>query len=184
MILAQDWIGQSSLIGWLASEKLNGCRAYWDGKSIWTRAGNKIQVPRYFTSGLPNFHLDGEIHAGRGVGFGNENSAYKIAMRAVVHGAKWFTPDIRFTAFDAPQAKGSWPSRLSAIPSRFRLQWQAIKSPSELVTYMTELRRLGGEGACFRNPAETDYRAGRTGNLLRWKFEKQSHAASVISGCL
>jgi DNA ligase-1 len=172
IILAQDWIGQCSLVGWFASEKLNGCRAYWDGKSFWTRAGNKIRVPRSFTRNLPDMHLDGEIHAGRGIGFGNENSAYKIAMRAVVHGEKWLTPDITFTAFDAPQVKGSWLERTSTVPGRFRLQWQAIKSPFGLVNYMANLRKLGAEGACFRNPNETKYSAGRTGNLLRWKFEK------------
>lgn len=172
MTLAQDWIGQSSLVGWFASEKLNGCRAYWDGKFFWTRAGNKIQVPQNFAKNLPSFHLDGEIHAGRGVGLGNENSAYKIAMRAVVHGAKWFTPDVIFTAFDAPQAAGNWMERMRAVPFMLAIHRATIFNPFDLVEYMTNLRNLGTEGACFRNPAETCYRAGRTGNLLRWKFLK------------
>ena len=172
MALAQDWIGQCSLIGWLASEKLNGCRAYWDGKSLWTRAGNKIHAPRRFTENFPRIHLDGEIHAGRGVGFGNKNSAYKIAMRAVVHGARWFTPDIIFTAFDAPGESGNWMERMRSIPFMLAINRTAISNPLDLVEYMTELRRLGAEGACFRNPTETKYSPGRTGNLLRWKFKK------------
>jgi len=36
MTLAVDWHGHTLIDGWLASEKLNGCRAYWDGSGFWT----------------------------------------------------------------------------------------------------------------------------------------------------
>ena len=31
--------------GWLISEKLDGVRAYWDGKTLWSRYGNKMSPP-------------------------------------------------------------------------------------------------------------------------------------------
>ena len=45
--------------GWLASEKLDGVRAYWDGR----RQGKKLNAPQCFTKNLPNFALDGELYA-------------------------------------------------------------------------------------------------------------------------
>ena len=42
MTLAVDMRGGRSVAGWLASEKLNGCRAYWDGRQFWTRGGHPV----------------------------------------------------------------------------------------------------------------------------------------------
>jgi len=176
MTLAVDWVGQSSLIGWWASEKLNGCRAVWDGKDLWTREGRRIKAPKWFTKDFPNFMLDGEICAGRGHGVGNNNSAYKVAMTAVVHGGKWFgshwtDKGIHFTPFDAPNAAGTWIERYATIPKHLsHVPAFRIENPRHLVEYMMTLRRLGAEGAMFRNPDEIGYHAGRTGSLLRWKF--------------
>jgi len=172
MTLAVDWIGQESFIGWLASEKLNGCRAYWDGAKLWTRGGNVIDAPAWFTRNLPAFPIDGEIHAGRGEGFGNDNSGYKIAMTAVVHGGEWFVDGVKFTAFDAPEAAGNWQERLATIPAEIRIESTRIESPRHLAGYMRHLREVGAEGAMFRNPAAVGYETGRSANLLRWKFTR------------
>ena len=61
---------------WLVSEKLDGMRAWWDGKgrggeggkgSLWTRQGNRIHAPPYFTASFPpHTALDGELWLGRG----------------------------------------------------------------------------------------------------------------------
>jgi DNA ligase-1 len=170
MTLAVDMHGCHSVDGWLASEKLNGCRAYWDGKQFWTRGGNVIKAPKWFTKGLPKMHLDGEIHAGRGHGFGNGNTPYKVAMTAVVHGGKWFTNEIRFTAFDAPQITGNWLERLAAIPAALRVAHVRISDIHHFVSYLINLRKLGAEGGMFRNPASIGYEQGRTENLLRFKL--------------
>ena len=58
MALAVDWLGQSSLVGWWASEKLNGCRAVWDGENFWTREGRMIDAPDWFKHGLPKIRFD------------------------------------------------------------------------------------------------------------------------------
>ena len=64
MTLAEDWRGQV-VNGWLASEKMDGCRALWTGYQFFTRGGNEIAAPDWFTDGLPCVPLDGEIFAGR-----------------------------------------------------------------------------------------------------------------------
>ena len=48
--------------GWYMSEKLDGVRCYWDGKSLYSRNGNIFYPPAYFVKALPkNFALDGEL---------------------------------------------------------------------------------------------------------------------------
>jgi len=175
MTLATDqtteWLG-----GWLASEKLDGCRAYWDGRQFWTRSGNIIPAPKWFTQGLPDVHLDGEIWAGR--------KGFKDASNAVRLGGKWFeTPGLEFAAFDAPQVDGNWPQRMTeaaravkkaayAVAVKFaRVRdgiWTGHKN--DLAELMLHFNRLGSEGLMFRNPDANGYETGRSQNLLRVKF--------------
>ena len=49
--------------GWLASEKLDGVRAYWDGENLLSRQGKKLNAPLSFTKNFPKFALDGELYA-------------------------------------------------------------------------------------------------------------------------
>ena len=52
--------------GWYASEKLDGVRAYWDGKKLWSKQRNIINAPEFWIKNLPkNHHLDGELYIGR-----------------------------------------------------------------------------------------------------------------------
>lgn len=172
MTLAIDWKGQTSLVGWLASEKLNGCRAYWDGKRFWTRGGNVIAPPSWFTKGLPSVHLDGEIWAGR--------NGFQDASNAVRFGGKWFNvPLIQFAAFDAPQVVGTWRQRMAEAVRAVNksacavaVKVERIGDPQRLVEYMLQLRSIGAEGGMFRNPEAIGYTAGRSQSLLRWKFER------------
>ena len=172
MTLATDWRG-SDISGWFVSEKLNGCRAYWDGHQFWTRGGNVIKAPRWFTRGLPTVPLDGEIWAGR--------NGFEIARKAVQYGGDWFNDGlIEFVAFDLPGMVGRWDERIrEASKSLRRSAHHAIEffqiAPDcrdylKLVEFMAQLRPLGGEGVCMRNPDVTSYETGRSTNLLRFKF--------------
>ena len=48
------------------SEKLDGVRAYWNGRVLISRAGNVFNAPSWFTRALPNEALDGELWISRG----------------------------------------------------------------------------------------------------------------------
>lgn len=177
MTLLTDYKGQF-VGGWWFTEKLNGVRAYWDGRQFWTRGGNIIDAPKWFTKDLPSFPLDGEIHAGRGRGFLNDNSAYKVAMTAVRQGGEWFSEmddgePIRFTAFDAPAALGNWRERMAIVPRGTAIAYTEIKTGPgrNLSLLMEEIHRCGGEGGVLRHP-EAPYEKGRSKHLLRWKFTK------------
>ena len=61
MLLAERWDNQADLTGWWMSEKLDGVRAYWDGKQFLSRLGNLYHAPAWFIAGLPDVPLDGEL---------------------------------------------------------------------------------------------------------------------------
>ena len=54
------------IAGWYMSEKLDGVRAYWNGRELLSRTGNRFAAPHWFTAGFPSFELDGELWIGRG----------------------------------------------------------------------------------------------------------------------
>ena len=57
----EDYSGQG-VAGWLMSEKLRGCRVYWDGVTLWSRGGLALTVPSCWT--LPPFPIDCELYDG------------------------------------------------------------------------------------------------------------------------
>ena len=65
LLLAERWDNAQDLAGWWLSEKLDGVRAYWDGKSLISRLGNRFHAPDWFLEGLPDVPLDGELWIGR-----------------------------------------------------------------------------------------------------------------------
>ncbi|HZN64994.1 MAG TPA: hypothetical protein VFB66_06805, partial [Tepidisphaeraceae bacterium] len=66
LLLAETWDTAADLSGWWMSEKLDGVRAYWDGKQLVSRLGNLFHAPDWFVAELPNdLPLDGELWIGR-----------------------------------------------------------------------------------------------------------------------
>ncbi|HEV3116274.1 MAG TPA: DNA ligase, partial [Gemmataceae bacterium] len=57
LLLAESWDGSTDPAGWWLSEKLDGVRAYWDGKQFLSRLGNLYHAPDWFTAGLPEVPL-------------------------------------------------------------------------------------------------------------------------------
>jgi DNA ligase-1 len=161
MTLGRDWDGRN-VTGWLASEKYDGCRAYWDGSQLWTRDGNAIPVPAWFTAGLPATHLDGEIWAGRG--------QFKASVAAVQHGR--FTPSIRFMVFDAPKAAGSWVERMATVCATAHMEpvkHATLANVADMRAMFAGVKRDGGEGLMLRDPRCEVYEYGRTNKLMKVK---------------
>jgi DNA ligase-1 len=65
LLLAHRWENDTDLTGWWMSEKLDGVRAYWDGRRFLSRLGNEYFAPAWFIEGLPPIPLDGELWGGR-----------------------------------------------------------------------------------------------------------------------
>ena len=66
LLLAQPWQPGTDLTDWWVSEKYDGVRGFWDGRTLRTRGGERIAAPPWFTAGWPATPLDGELWAGRG----------------------------------------------------------------------------------------------------------------------
>src|SRR5690606_21783695 len=66
LLLAKVYSGESDLENYWVSEKLDGVRAYWNGKQLVSRQGNVFNAPDWFISGFPVTPLDGELWGGRG----------------------------------------------------------------------------------------------------------------------
>lgn len=162
MTLGRDWAGED-VTGWIASEKFDGCRAYWDGARMWTRSGACVEVPEWFAAQLPGgLEIDGEIWAGYG--------RFNEARNAVNHGA--FTADVRFIAHDMPCALGGWEQRMRCVPVGgvlHRVKFQPVDDLAHLLRLYEAIRARTGEGIVLRSPAATGYVRGRTGTLLKLK---------------
>ncbi|MEI9866424.1 MAG: hypothetical protein WDN00_18085 [Limisphaerales bacterium] len=161
MTLGTDYTTDVNPAGWLVSEKMNGCRAYWDGSQFWTRGGNVISAPAWFMEGLPTSHLDGEIWAGR--------ESFEEARLAVQFG-RW-TRRCRFVAFDAPAFQGTWARRMRGAEHIWRdvVKFEPVKSRAGLMKRLREVKNWGGEGLMIRNSETTGYETGKTSNLLKVK---------------
>jgi len=166
MMHGRDWIGEN-IAGWHVSEKYDGCRAYWDGKAMWTRFGSIVALPEWLERELPaGVPVDGEIWAGY--------DSFKVAQAAVQRGE--FTRACRFMVHDMPMMAGDWLARMSAawafasdvvipaevFPSRTRGQ---IKDA------FCKVKRRGGEGLVARNPRSLAYLPNRSRDILKIKCD-------------
>src|ERR1700722_6441778 len=54
LLLAESWDCVTDPTGWWLSEKLDGVRAFWDGKQFLSRLGNLFHAPDWFVAGFPD----------------------------------------------------------------------------------------------------------------------------------
>jgi DNA ligase 1 len=170
LLLAERWDNTTDLSGWWMSEKLDGVRAYWDGKQFLSRQGNVYHAPEWFVKDLPNVPLDGELWIGR--------KAFQRTVSVVRRQDKndlW--NDVRFLVFDAPAAPGGFEERLrylaEAIPAsnnKFAKlhEHQSCGDVQCLRAELARIEALGGEGLMLRQPG-SKYVAGRSTTLLKVK---------------
>ena len=158
--LLRDYCGQPC-DGWLMSEKLDGWRIMWNGENFITRQGNVLNAPAWFTTGLPNHPLDGELFAGRR----NFNAIQSMIANGWV--------GLTFQVFDAPAMDAPFRKRYAflkslTLPDHCGIVKQTrCNGTQHLVAVGDEIIDLGGEGVVVRNP-RAKYIAERTWEVLRW----------------
>ena len=155
---------------WLMSEKLDGIRAYWDGKEFRSKNGNKIYAPSWFLDNLPPFELDGELWTKR-----DDFENIQNIVLDINPSSKW--EEITYNIFEVPNAKGNFEERLKKLE-----QW-LVKNPSKnikiipqikcknqehLEIYLKELLDKKAEGIILKNPNK-DYFQGRSDDILKVK---------------
>ena len=138
--------GGIPLDGYWISEKLDGVRGYWDGTQLWTRGGQRINPPAWFTAGWPSEALDGELWAGHG--------AFATAVSTVRQGnagdAAW--RKMRYQLFDLPAQSGTFDARLAALQQLSLPAWvqpvvqSRVANHPALQSLLRQTVQSGGEG--------------------------------------
>lgn len=170
LLLAQTWDSAEDLTDWWMSEKLDGVRAFWDGKQFLSRQGNQFHAPDWFVDGLPNSPLDGELWIDR-----KKFQKTVSIVRRQDKSDHW--QDVRYLVFDAPKATGAFEERLeflrdccASMPNEYVEAHDHIrcKNTKHLKDELARIESLGGEGLMLRQP-ESSYEAGRSYTLLKVK---------------
>ncbi|MDZ4833219.1 MAG: DNA ligase [Candidatus Melainabacteria bacterium] len=171
ILLAHSWDNSLDLTGWWMSEKLDGVRAYWDGKQFISRQGNVYMAPDWFVEDLPaDIHLDGELWIAR--------KAFQKTVSIVRRQDKskeWEA--VKFVVFDAPHVNDVFEARIAFVqqcldeaqPRYARPHEQErCKSSEHLREELQRVEEGGGEGLMLRQP-NSKYESGRSFTLLKVK---------------
>ena len=170
LLLAQAWDNEQDLTDWWLSEKLDGVRAYWDGRQFLSRQGNRFAAPAWFTAGLPTVPLDGELWLGR-----KRFQRTVSVVRSQNAGDAW--KELCYVVFDAPALTAPFEDRCRELTALLRasnlpycrlLEQVPCRGPDHLRRELDRVESLGGEGLMLRRPGSL-YEAGRSETLLKLK---------------
>ncbi len=177
ILLAESWTEDVDPTDWLMSEKLDGARAWWDGKQLISRSSHRFHAPAWFTARLPNVPLDGELWLDR--------KAFQRTMSIIRRQDEPETwRQIRFVVFDAPAVPEPFEKRLKVIRqslaesnSEFALALPHYRclGRDHLHSELAQIIGCGGEGVMLRQPGSL-YEARRSNTLLK---VKQMHDAEA-----
>ncbi len=171
MLLAETYAAGIDVTQYWVSEKYDGVRAQWDGKSLRFRSGGIVPAPPWFTSNFPAKSLDGELWIDH-----NQFDALSGTVRKLEPvDAEW--RQVRYLVFELPGAPGSFSERIQqmqALVSQAGVPWlQAVeqarvKDRATLMKHLDAVVRAGGEGLML-HLADAPYLVGRSDALLKLK---------------
>lgn len=156
---------------YLVSEKLDGVRAYWDGKILRFRSGNRVNAPAWFIAKLPKISLDGELWLGRG----RFEEISGIVRTDLPDDTAW--KQIKYMIFELPEAPGTFAQRYEKIreivrnahwPPLQAVEHTRIADRAQLQRKLMQIVRGGGEGLMLHR-ADAPYVTGRNDALLKLK---------------
>lgn len=169
------------------SEKLDGVRAWWDGKNFISRLGNTYHAPEWFKKLLPKVVLDGELFIGRG----KFQQTVSAVRKLVPDDKEWL--DVTYVMYDAPKFKGKFEERVEYLKTLFPayessrgegighvavLEQHRCQSLAHLKEYLAKVESFGGEGVMLRQ-ANSLYEEGRSSTLLKVKTFVDDEATVV-----
>ena len=170
-LLAQQYKSGLDVTQYLISEKYDGVRAMWDGKQFYSRQGNIINAPTWFTKDLPKTPLDGELWLSHG-----EFDALSGAVRKDVPiDTEW--QQITYNIFELPNGKGTFEARAKRIVEIVKkanlkhlkaVQQFKVKDDAALNLRLKQVVKNGGEGLML-HLASAEYTTGRSAALIKLK---------------
>ncbi|MBS5828636.1 DNA ligase [Campylobacter concisus] len=162
--------------GWLASEKLDGVRAYWDGENLLSRQDKKLNAPLSFTKNFPKFALDGELYA-KELKFEEIQAS---VMDKLPDEKAWSR--LKFHVFDVPEASGGLLTRLEILAKFLKnkpnqnliiIKQIKVRDNAQFLKFAENIIAKGGEGAVVREP-NAPYERKRSKNALKFKKFKDA----------
>jgi DNA ligase 1 len=166
---------------YLVSEKYDGVRAIWDGKTLRSRSGNLINAPAWFIAKLPPQRLDGELWLGRGQF--EQLSGY--VRKTTPQDEEW--RQIKYMIFELPEAPGTFEQRYQQIkqvvaatnwPQLVAVEQFRLPNNAALKRKLNEVVRAGGEGLML-HLADAPYITGRNDALLKLKPLEDAEATVI-----
>ncbi len=182
LMLAKVYHPGVDLTDYWVSEKYDGVRGYWDGQQLFTRGGERVRAPAWFTAGWPGTPLDGELWAGRGQ-FARASSTVR---QQVPDEAAW--RGMRFMVFDMPAQGGPFTERITALNAavaQIHQPWVVAVVQTHASTHtalqaqMHRIVKAGGEGLVLHRGASL-YTAARNDDLL--KVKPHEDAEAIVRG--
>jgi len=177
-LLAKSYSSQENLDQYLVSEKLDGVRAYWNGKQLITRGGVIIQAPNWFTANFPSEHLDGELWIGRK----KYDEVSGIVRTKIPKEDDWRL--VSYQVFDMPLSLKPFSERYQDIKglvlrknSRYlkAVEQFEIASQKELDFLLEYLTNAKAEGLMLHKK-DSFYQGTRSSDLLKYKIFQDAEA--------
>ena len=181
LLLAKPYTDDIDVRDYWVSEKLDGVRAYWDGRRLLSRRGNVFQAPAWFTEGFPPHPLDGELWLRRGAFEATVSAVRK--QRPVA--AEW--RQLSYQVFELPGAAGDFSQRLARLerivaavnsPYLKLIPQQRLADQAALQRKLDEVVAGGGEGLMLHR-ADSLYETGRGNALLKLKTYEDAEAVVI-----
>jgi DNA ligase 1 len=178
LLLAQEMDAPADPTLYLVSEKLDGVRAFWDGRTLRFRGGGRIPAPSWFTARLPSTPLDGELWLARG----RFDELSGLVRKESPDDGAW--RKVRYMVFELPGAPGGFAERAARIEAIVnKAEWPALVAVAQLRltsrealnTKLDDVLRAGGEGLVL-HLADSPYHTGRSSALLKFKREQDAEA--------
>ena len=156
---------------YLVSEKYDGVRAIWDGKTLRYRSGREVPAPAWFISKLPTTPLDGELWSARR----KFDELSGIVRKTTPVDDEW--KRITYMVFELPDGAGTFEQRYVKIREiTAMVDWPQLRAVKQTrVANRAELKRRfdamvkdGAEGLML-HLADAPYVTGRSDVLLKLK---------------
>jgi DNA ligase-1 len=186
LILAEVYRTSIDPAAYWVSEKLDGVRAYWDGKQLYFRSGHAVPAPAWFTRDFPATPLDGELWLGRNT----FERLSGIVRKSEPVDAEW--RQVRYMLFELPDAEGTFTARkdkLARLVEQAGIPWLRVVEQyrvgdrKALLADLDKVVAAGGEGLMLHR-ADAHYSAGRSDDLVKLKpfLDREARVIAHLPG--
>ena len=171
LLLANEYHAGLDVSRYLVSEKFDGVRALWDGKTLRFRSGREVNAPAWFIAKLPATALDGELWLARG----KFDELSGIVRKAQPLDDEWRR--VSYLIFELPDAPGTFAERYARIVDLARqTNWPPLQAVEQvpvatrraLDAKLAATVKNGGEGLML-HLADASYVTGRSDVLVKMK---------------